>query len=63
MNARNLIKHPLMMNYYCSNQYKMNSWTLDQCKAYGKDFEKEYYNKVFSGCTADYPFVWKLICR
>jgi len=43
----NLKKYPLLPKYFLSKQYKMNSWTFDQCKNYALDFEKIYYDDDF----------------
>lgn len=43
----NLNKYPLLPKYFLSKQYKMNSWTFDQCKSYARDFNEIYYDRNF----------------
>lgn len=43
-----LRKYTLLPKYFLSKQYKLNSWTLNQCKEYARDFNAVYYEKDFA---------------
>ena len=47
-NFKKTRKNALIYNYFSSQQFKSNPWTFDQCKNYGKDFEKTFYDKNFA---------------
>jgi len=43
-----LRKHGLLPGYFLSPQFKHNNWSFDQCKKFGQEFEKIYYDDGFS---------------
>jgi len=47
-NLRKIRKNGLIYNYFLSPQFKQSPWVFDQCKNFGKDFEKIYYHKDFT---------------
>lgn len=45
--AHNIRKNDILVNYFLSPQYSDNSWSFNQCKQFGLDFEKAYYDTEF----------------
>ena len=43
-----LRKHGLLPQYFSSPQFKRNNWSFDQCKKFGQEFEKVYYDDGFA---------------